>query len=113
MRLRPCVGRGGKSWYFVSSEDAFGISLEEDAGKVIGHVCHPINTSDFSSFLRQAQASKAQVVGLASSGSDTLNAIKGAREFGLRPSMMSEVKMPAGSTKPWDCTKRAAARPLT
>lgn len=89
------VKQGGKSWYFLTSDYTFGHSLEaeaakvvtENGGKVLGRVRHPINTEDFSSFLIQAQGSKADVVGLASSGSDTINAIKGAREFGLTKSM--------------------------
>ncbi|WP_432240958.1 ABC transporter substrate-binding protein [Herbaspirillum robiniae] len=89
------VKQGGKSWYFLTSDYTFGHSLEgeatkvvnENGGKVLGRVRHPINTEDFSSFLIQAQSSKANVLALASSGSDTLNAIKGAREFGLTQSM--------------------------
>ena len=89
------VAQGGKSWYFLTTDYTFGHSLEAEAtkivqangGQVLGKVRHPISASDFSSFLMQAQASKAQVLGLASSGSDTLNAIKGAREFGLTQSM--------------------------
>jgi branched-chain amino acid transport system substrate-binding protein len=89
------VKQGGKSWYFLTSDYTFGHSLEgeaskvvlENGGKVLGRVRHPINTEDFSSFLVQAQSSKANVLGLASSGSDTINAIKGAREFGLTQSM--------------------------
>lgn len=89
------VAKGGKSWYFLTSDYTFGHSLEAEAmkvvvangGTVLGASRHPISASDFSSFLIQAQASKAQVLGLASSGSDTLNAIKGAKEFGLTKSM--------------------------
>ena len=89
------VAGGGKSWYFLTTDYTFGHSLENEAAKVVaanggtvsGKVRHPINASDFSSFLIQAQSSKAQVLGLASSGSDTLNAIKGAKEFGLTKSM--------------------------
>lgn len=89
------VAQGGKSWYFLTTDYTFGHSLEAEASKVVkasggtvvGGVRHPINASDFSSFLMQAQSSKAQVLGLASSGSDTLNAIKGANEFGLTKSM--------------------------
>lgn len=89
------VNRGGKSWYFLTPDYAFGHSLENEATKVIGasggtvlgRSRHPINNSDSSSFLMQAQASKAQVLGFSSSGSDTLNAIKGAKEFGLTKSM--------------------------
>ncbi|MDM0015286.1 ABC transporter substrate-binding protein [Variovorax sp. J22P168] len=89
------VAQGGKSWYFLTTDYTFGHSLENEASKVVaasggtvlGKVRHPISASDFSSFLIQAQGSKAQVLGLASSGSDTLNAIKGAKEFGLTKNM--------------------------
>src|SRR3981189_722946 len=82
---------GGDSWFFLTSDSAFGHALERDTtavvassgGKVLGGVKHPINTSDFSSFLLQAQASKAKVVGLANAGGDTTNAIKQAAEFGI------------------------------
>jgi len=82
---------GNKSWYFVTVDYAFGHALEKDAsdvvkslgGTVIGAVRHPLNASDFSSFLLQAQASKAQVIGLADGGSDVVNAIKQAREFSI------------------------------
>jgi branched-chain amino acid transport system substrate-binding protein len=82
---------GGDSWFFLTSDYAFGYALERDTaavvtatgGKVVGSVRHPINTSDFSSFLLQAQSSKAKVVGLANAGGDTTNAIKQASEFGI------------------------------
>jgi len=82
---------GKKSWYFVTVDYAFGHSLEKEAGdivkayggNVVGAVRHPLNASDFSSFLLQAQNSKAQVIGLANGGQDTVNAIKVAREFGI------------------------------
>ena len=82
---------GNKSWYFVTVDYAFGHSLEKDAsdvvkslgGTVLGSVRHPLNASDFSSFLLQAQASKAQVIGLADGGGDVVNAIKQARSFGI------------------------------
>jgi branched-chain amino acid transport system substrate-binding protein len=82
---------GGDSWFFLTSDYAFGHALERDTtavvtangGKVLGGVKHPINSSDFSSFLLQAQASKAKVVGLANAGGDTTNAIKQAAEFGI------------------------------
>ena len=82
---------GGDSWFFLTSDYAFGYALERDTaavvtatgGKVVGGVRHPINTSDFSSFLLQAQSSKAKVVGLANAGGDTTNAIKQASEFGI------------------------------
>jgi branched-chain amino acid transport system substrate-binding protein len=82
---------GGDSWFFLTADYAFGAALERDTtaavqaagGKVLGGIKHPLNTSDFSSFLLQAQASKAKVVGLANAGGDTTNAIKQAAEFGL------------------------------
>jgi len=82
---------GGDTWFFLTADYAFGTSLQADAsnaviaagGKVLGAVRHPLNASDFSSFLLQAQASKAKVVGLANAGGDTINAIKAANEFGL------------------------------
>jgi branched-chain amino acid transport system substrate-binding protein len=85
---------GGDSWFFLTADYAFGAALERDTtgavqaagGKVLGGVKHPLNTSDFSSFLLQAQASKAKVVGLANAGSDTTNSIKQAAEFGLTSS---------------------------
>jgi branched-chain amino acid transport system substrate-binding protein len=81
----------GDTWFFLTSDYAFGHALERDTsavvtangGKVLGSVKHPINSSDFSSFLLQAQASKAKVVGLANAGGDTTNAIKQASEFGI------------------------------
>ena len=83
--------QGGKSWYFLTADYAFGQSLEKEAtavieangGKVLGAVRHPFPASDFSSFLLQAQASGAQIVGLANAGADTTNAIKQAAEFGI------------------------------
>ncbi|WP_244601295.1 MULTISPECIES: ABC transporter substrate-binding protein [Rhodopseudomonas] len=82
---------GGKTWFFLTSDYAFGHALERDTsavvtasgGKVLGSVKHPLNTPDFSSFLLQAQASKANVIGLANAGGDTTNAIKQAAEFGI------------------------------
>jgi branched-chain amino acid transport system substrate-binding protein len=82
---------GGDTWFFITADYAFGYALERDTaavveangGKVFGHVRHPLNTSDFSSFLLQAQASKAKVIGLANTGGDTVNAIKQSAEFGL------------------------------
>jgi branched-chain amino acid transport system substrate-binding protein len=82
---------GGDSWFFLTADYAFGAALERDTsavvtangGKVLGGVKHPLNTSDFSSFLLQAQASKAKVVGLANAGGDTTNSIKQASEFGI------------------------------
>ncbi|MFC0240899.1 ABC transporter substrate-binding protein [Rhodopseudomonas telluris] len=85
------VKAGGDTWFFLTADYAFGYSLEKDTseivqangGKVLGSVRHPLNSSDFSSFLLQAQASKAKVVGLANAGLDTANAIKQAAEFGI------------------------------
>ncbi|MBV8924209.1 MAG: ABC transporter substrate-binding protein [Bradyrhizobium sp.] len=82
---------GGDSWFFLTADYAFGHALERDTsavitangGKVLGDVKHPLNTSDFSSFLLQAQSSKAKVIGLANAGGDTTNAIKQAAEFGV------------------------------
>ena len=83
--------QGSKSWYFVTVDYAFGQAMEKDAsevikangGNVIGSVLHPLNASDFSSFVLQAQASKAQVIGIANGGQDTVNAIKSTREYGV------------------------------
>ena len=85
------VKSGLDSWFFLTADYAFGQDLEKDTtavvvksgGKVLGSVRHPLNTSDFSSFLLQAQVSKAKVIGLANAGGDTINAIKQAAEFGL------------------------------
>src|SRR3954447_3321553 len=85
------VKSGLDSWFFLTADYAFGQDLEKDTtnvvlksgGKVLGSVRHPLNTSDFSSYLLQAQSSKAKVVGLANAGGDTINAIKQASEFGL------------------------------
>ncbi|PYF01426.1 amino acid/amide ABC transporter substrate-binding protein (HAAT family) [Rhodopseudomonas faecalis] len=85
------VKSGGDSWYFMTADYAFGYALEKDTsevvqangGKVLGAVRHPLNSSDFSSFLLQAQSSKAKVVGLANAGLDTTNSIKQAAEFGI------------------------------
>jgi branched-chain amino acid transport system substrate-binding protein len=86
---------GGKTWYFLSADYAFGQSLQNDTtavvlksgGQVLGSVKHPLAASDFSSFLLQAQSSKAQILGLANAGGDTINAIKAANEFGVTKSM--------------------------
>jgi branched-chain amino acid transport system substrate-binding protein len=88
---RAIVANGGKSWYFITVDYAFGHSLEKDAadnvkalgGTVVGQSRHPLNASDYASFLLQAQSSKAQVVALANGGQDTVNALKQAREFGI------------------------------
>ena len=85
------VQAGGKTWFFLTADYAFGQALERDTsavvkaagGEVLGSVKHPLNTTDFSSFLLQAQASKAKVIGLANAGGDTINAIKAAAEFGI------------------------------
>jgi branched-chain amino acid transport system substrate-binding protein len=85
------VKQGGDSWFFLTADYAFGHSLEGDTanvvrkagGKVLGQVRHPLNTADFSSFLLQAQSSKAKIIGLANAGGDTINSIKAANEFGL------------------------------
>jgi len=88
------VKSGLDSWFFLTADYAFGADLEKDTtnvvlksgGKVLGSVRHPLNTSDFSSYLLQAQASKAKVIGLANAGGDTINAIKQGAEFGLMKS---------------------------
>ena len=85
------VKAGGKDWYFLTADYAFGHALERDVtevvkangGRIVGSVRHPLNTTDFSSFLLQAQSSKAQVIGLANAGGDTINAIKQGAEFGI------------------------------
>ncbi|WP_047349506.1 ABC transporter substrate-binding protein, partial [Diaphorobacter sp. J5-51] len=85
------VDGGGKSWFFLTADYAFGHALEADTsrvvkekgGTVVGAVRHPLNASDFSSFLLQAQNSKAQILGLANAGGDTINSIKAAKEFGI------------------------------
>ena len=89
------VKAGNKSWYFLTADYAFGYSLEGDAatvvkangGTVAGAARHPLNASDFSAFLLQAQASKAQILGLANAGGDTINAMKAAKEFGITKTM--------------------------
>ncbi|MFC5552126.1 ABC transporter substrate-binding protein [Massilia aerilata] len=89
------IKQGGKSWYFLTADYAFGQSLEKDAtaiikangGSVVGSVKHPLSASDFSSFLLQAQSSKAQVLGLANAGGDFINSMKAANEFGLTKTM--------------------------
>ena len=88
---KAIVKTGGDSWYFLTADYAFGHALERDTtavvtangGKVLGGVRHPINTQDFSSFLLQAQSSKAKIIGLANAGGDTVNSIKQAAEFGI------------------------------
>jgi branched-chain amino acid transport system substrate-binding protein len=85
------VANGGNTWFFLTADYAFGHALERDTeavvlksgGKVVGKVRHPFPSSDFSSFLLQAQASKAKIIGLANAGADTINSIKQASEFGI------------------------------
>jgi branched-chain amino acid transport system substrate-binding protein len=89
------VKAGGKSWYFLTADYAFGTALQNDTttvvkaagGTVVGSVRHPLSASDFSSFLLQAQGSKAQILGLANAGGDTINSIKAANEFGITKTM--------------------------
>jgi len=89
------VAQGGKSWFFLTADYAFGASLEKDTadvvkakgGKVLGSVKHPLSASDFSSFLLQAQTSGAQILGLANAGGDAINSIKAANEFGITKKM--------------------------
>ncbi|HEX3338520.1 MAG TPA: ABC transporter substrate-binding protein [Pseudolabrys sp.] len=88
---KAVVKTGGDTWFFLTSDYAFGHALERDTvavvekngGKVLGKVRHPINTNDFSSFLLQAQSSKAKIIGLANAGGDTINSIKQGAEFGI------------------------------
>ena len=88
---RGVVKTGGDTWFFLTADYTFGTNLEKDTtevvkaegGRVLGAVRHPLNASDFSSFLLQAQASKAKVIGLANAGGDMINAIKAANEFGI------------------------------
>jgi branched-chain amino acid transport system substrate-binding protein len=88
---RAVTKQGGNTWFFLTADYAFGASLESDAsnivkasgGQVLGDVKHPLNAPDFSSFLLQAQASKAKVIGLANAGGDTINSVKTAVEFGI------------------------------
>ncbi len=89
------VKAGGKSWYFLTADYAFGAALQNDTstvvkaagGTIVGSVKVPLNASDFSSFLLQAQSSKAQILGLANAGGDTINSIKAANEFGVTKTM--------------------------
>lgn len=90
---RAVVKQGGKTWFFLTVDYAFGKALEKDTtdavlaegGKILGGVLHPFPAQDFSSFLLQAQSSGAQVIGLANAGNDTINSIKQAAEFGITP----------------------------
>ena len=92
---KAMVEKGNKNWYFLTADYAFGEQLQNDAskvvldngGKVLGAVKHPLNASDFSSFLLQAQNSKAQVLGMANAGGDTINSVKAANEFGINKTM--------------------------
>jgi len=89
--VKAMMEKGGKSWYFITVDYAFGHSLEKNAGQmvkslggtVVGSVRYPLNTPDFASYLLKAQSSKAQVVALANAGQDVVNAVKQAREFGI------------------------------
>ena len=89
------VKAGGKTWYFLTADYAFGAALQNDTsavvkaagGTIVGSVKHPLAASDFSSFLLQAQASKAQILGMANAGGDTINSIKAANEFGVTKTM--------------------------
>ena len=89
------VKAGGKTWYFLTADYAFGAALQNDTsavvkaagGTIVGSVKHPLSASDFSSFLLQAQASKAQILGMANAGGDTINTIKAANEFGITKTM--------------------------
>jgi branched-chain amino acid transport system substrate-binding protein len=89
------VKAGGKTWFFLTADYAFGAALQNDVsnvvkaagGTVVGSVKHPLSASDFSSFLLQAQASKAQILGMANAGGDTINTIKAANEFGVTKTM--------------------------
>ena len=89
------VKAGGKTWYFLTADYAFGTQLQNDTtevvkaagGTVVGSVRHPLSASDFSSFLLQAQQSKAQILGLANAGGDTINSVKAANEFGITKTM--------------------------
>ena len=89
------VKQGGKSWYFLTADYAFGEALQNDTaavvkasgGTIVGSVKHPLSASDFSSYMLQAQSSKAQILGLANAGGDTINSIKAANEFGVTKSM--------------------------
>ena len=89
------VKAGGKSWYFLTADYGFGTQLQNDTsgvvkaagGTIVGSVRHPLSASDFSSFLLQAQSSKAQILGLANAGGDTINSIKAANEFGITKTM--------------------------
>ncbi len=106
------VKTGGDSWFFLTADYAFGHALERDAtavvlangGKVLGSVAHPLNNQDFSSFLLQAQTSKAKIIGLANAGGDTINAIKQGAEFGIvnrRPAFRRAVVLYQRRERAW------------
>ena len=92
--IKALIKKGDDSWFFLTGDNSGSVAQEQDAmrfikaggGKVLGSVRHPLNTSDFSSFLLQAQSSKAKVIGLANAGADTVNSIKQAEEFGISQS---------------------------
>lgn len=92
---KAMLEKGNKSWFFITADYSFGEQLQKDAtkvvndngGRVLGAVKHPLNASDFSSFLLQAQSSKAQVLGMANAGGDTINSVKAANEFGINKTM--------------------------
>ena len=98
---KAVVDSGKKTWFFVTADYAFGHTLERDStevvnangGKVLGGVKHPINTQDFSSFMAQAQASKAQVIALANAGGDTIGSVKQAAELGIMNSKQTIVPL--------------------
>ena len=114
---KAMVKTGGDTWFFLTADYAFGYALERDTaavvekngGKVLGKVRHPLNTNDFSSFLLQAQASKAKVIGLANAGGDTINSIKQASEFGIVKGGQKS-RRPAGVRHRHQCA-RPADRP--
>src|SRR5205814_755818 len=123
------VKTGGDTRFFLTADYAFGQALERDTeavvlkngGKLLGKVRHPLNNQDSSSFLLQAQASKAKIIGLANAGGDTTNSIKQAAEFGkgsvrvdgrkIHPAYLVEVKKPSESKAPWDYYKVRATIP--
>jgi len=98
---KAVVDSGKKTWFFVTADYAFGHTLERDTtevvvangGKVLGSVKHPINTQDFSSFMAQAQASKAEIIGLANAGGDTIGSVKQAAELGIMNSKQTVVPL--------------------
>ena len=111
---KAMVKTGGDTWFFLTADYAFGHALERDTaavveengGKVLGKVRHPLNTNDFSSFLLQAQTSKAKIIGLANAGGDTINSIKAGAEFGIVPGR-AEVRRAAGVRQRRECARPA------